>query len=391
MDDLKRTQNVEALEKELHDLRKSFEKKEKEEADKKFEDEMYARISERINPPTPKRKMVWASAQNDGQKLEEGTEKMFFGQFLKAVIGKSEVDPLIKAALQTGSGSGQYLVPTEYSNEVIRLAADASVLIGKARNLPMGTAGIRKIPRQTGAITMTWTDEVTAKTESNPTFDQLTQTAKKAAAIAKVSDELLMDNNVNIDNLLKELVAESIAEEFDKIGLVGNTGGGDPFMGLAYVSGANAVSPSSSVEYNNVLDVIYAIASKYRPGSVFFTSGTGEKYLMKIKDSQGRYIWNRPMEGGRPASLNGFPLFVTDQIPSNLGTGTDETWLLFGNVSKYFFFSPRGGMEVKASTEAADLTANTSAFFNDETWFRFVQRVSLDVALPAAFSRMQFK
>jgi len=75
---------------------------------------------------------------------------------------------------------------------------------------------------------------------------------------------------------------------------------------------------------------------------------------------------------------------------STYGLGA-ETAILYGNWKKYLWVSDRGGYEIYASRDASDFGTNESAFMLDETWFRFKRRMSINVALPVAFSRMLVK
>jgi HK97 family phage major capsid protein len=249
----------------------------------------------------------------------------------------------------------------------------------------------RQVPRQLTNVTVTWTDEATAKTVTKPTFGQLTQTAKKLAAVVQMTDELLQDNSVELDNFVKELIAEAMAIEEDRVCFAGNTGGGDPFNGVLYAAGVNtATMAGANLTADDIVDEIMSINAKYRTGATLVTSTTGLQLIMKLKDSQGRYLWQVP-NGNQPPRIWTAPYEISDQIPTDLGTGTNETAILWGNWKKYLWISDRGGYEVVASNSAADFNGNKSAFMSDETWFRFKKRMSLDVALPQAFVKMQVK
>lgn len=378
--------------------------KERSEADIKAtkEKELEAIIEKVVEKLHPKKsiidvakKMVWATEKNEGEQIEDGSKKFFLGQFMKAVLPGNmnfypEIVANLKAVMSEGTDAqGGYTVPVEYTNEIIKLESEESILQGLARLFPMGTL-TRNLPRQLTGVTATWTGEATAKTKTKPTFDRLTQTAKKLAAVVPLTDELLEDNSVGIDQFIMALVAEAMAVEFDRVGFVGNTGAGDAFMGVNYETGVNVVTQAgNSLCFNDVIDFLYSINAKYRQNATLITSDDGLKLMMKLKDSTGQPLWSKPALNA-PTTIYGQPYKISNQIPSTLGEGT-ETAMLWGNWKKYFYYSPRGGYEVYGSRDAGDFSTNTSAFMNDETWYRFKRRMNEAVALPVAFARMNVK
>lgn len=391
------------LEEQVAALREILEAKFSPEKQKEEKDRLFQEVMDKVHPP--KRKMRFGPSNEtfegktvekmiaDGKMPESGT---YLGQIIRAVANKdhgflSEAGVKTEGLIMTEGtlAQGGYAVPVEYASEIIRLERAVSILRRLARDFPMGSL-TRRVPRQLTNVAVTWTDEAVAKTLTKITLDQLVQTAKKLAAVVKFTDELLEDNNVSIDQLIMELVAEAMGLEEDRVGFAGNTGAGDPFMGVLYAAGVNVVTMAgANLTFDDLVDQIMVLNAKYREGATLVTSTMGLQVLMKIKDSQGRYIWQVPGEGQIPRIWT-YPYEISDQIPVNLGAGA-STAILFGNWKKHFFVSDRGTYEVYSSKDAGDFTTQTSAFMSDETWSRFKKRMSLDVALPVAFSRMLVK
>jgi len=394
----------EKLLKQVADLREILEMRFSPEKQAEEREKLFAEVMEKVHPP--KRTMRFGPSKEspegksidklilDGKMPENG---VYLGQVLKAValgdhqfLAESGIE---KTIMSEGTpAQGGYTVPVEYGNEIIKLERAGSILRQLARNFPMASL-TRLLPRQLTNVVVTWTEEGAVKTETKPTFGQLTQTAKKLAAIVKMTDELLEDNSVDLDQFIMELIADAMGLEEDRVGFAGNTGAGDPFMGVLYAVGVNvATMTGATVTFDDLVDLIMALNAKYREGATLVTSTTGLQVLMKIKDAQGRYIWQVPGLGQVPMIWT-YPYKISDQLPVNLGVGTNETPILFGNWNKHFFVSDRGGYEVFSSKSASDWVAGalTSAFTQDETWSRFKKRMSLDVALPAAFSRITIR
>lgn len=396
--------DYEKLLKQVADLREILEMRFSPEKQAEEKEKLFKEIMDKIHPP--KRTMVFGPPREtpegktveklieDGKMPESG---IFLGQILKAVALDDHqflTEAGIKTIMsETTPAQGGYTVPVEYSNEIIKLERAGSILRQLARVFPMKSL-TRLLPRQLTNVAVTWTDEAETKTETKPTFDQLTQTAKKLAAVVKMTDELLEDNSVDLDQFIMELIAEAMGLEEDRVGFAGDvTGAGDPFNGVLYAAGVNvATMAGANVTFDDLVDLIMSLNAKYRQGATLITSTTGLQILMKIKDAQGRYIWQVPGEGQIPRIWT-YPYKISDQIPINLGAGTNQTAILFGNWKKHFFVSDRGGYEVFSSKSASDWVAGAlvSAFMQDQTWSRFKKRMSLNVALPVAFSRILIK
>jgi len=396
----------EKLQKEIAALREILEMRFSPEKQAEEKKKLFDEVMEKVHPP--KRTMRFGPSKEssegksidklilDGKMPENG---VYLGQILKAValgdhqfLAESGIGIQKTIMSEADMAQGGYTVPVEYGNEIIKLERAGSILRQLARNFPMATL-TRLLPRQLTNVVVTWTTEGAVKTETKPTFGQLTQTAKKLAAIVKMTDELLEDNSVDLDQFIMELIAEAMGLEEDRVGFAGNTGAGDPFMGVLYAAGVNiATMAGATATFDDLVDLIMSLNAKYREGATLVTSTTGLQVLMKIKDAQGRYIWQVPGLGQVPLIWT-YPYKISDQLPVNLGVGLNETPILFGNWKKHFFVSDRGGYEVFSSKSASDWVAAalTSAFTQDETWSRFKKRMSLDVALAPAFSRLTIR
>lgn len=379
------------LQKTVDNLHEILSAKYSSENQQKEAEELIEKVVAKIHPP--KRKMAWAS----DAAADKDAEKIYLGQFLKAItpgagqLVDSSVRAHIKATMVEGSDSlGGYVVPEEYSNEIIKLEQQDAIIRRLARIFPMGT-DTRNLPKQLTNVSVSWTGEGTAHTETNTTLGRIVQTAKKVSALVKMTDELLTDNNAALDRFVMELVSEAMGREIDRVAFAGTTGGGDPFDGVLYASGVNSVSMAgASLVGDDLINLIMAPNAKYRQGGTLVMSTAALKLIMKLKDQNDNYIWTAPTSGN-PGSIWGYPYEISDEIPVNLGTGTDETAILFGNWKKHYFVSDRGGYEVASSISAADPVNNQSAFLEDETWFRFKRRLDLSVANAAGFAKMQVK
>ena len=79
-----------------------------------------------------------------------------------------------------------------------------------------------------------------------------------------------------------------------------------------------------------------------------------------------------------PATILGRPVLEQNDIPTNLGAGTDESEVFLGDLS-YYLIGDRQSMETETSTEAGD------AFVNHQLWMKVVERLDGQLSQTEAF------
>ncbi len=330
------------------------------------------------------RKMAWTVG---GASAGEGIKALSFGDFLRSVKNNDSAFMADMGIMKVGNGQnenvnadGLFAVPTEYATEIIKLERQFSIARRICRLFPMGSK-TRLVPSQLTNPTVTWTDEAVAHTKTKITLAQITQTAKKLSALVPITEELLSDNNVSLDQFLFQVVAEAIGREEDRVAFAGQT---TPFDGVLYATGVNSVSMAgATLDWQDLVEMMMTPAAPYRTNGRFVLGTTALKLVMKLQDDQSRPIWTMPVLGtsGMVAgSILGKPYDETDQLGS---------YALFGDFGRYLWISDNGTYEVKASDSASDASGGAgSAFLQDEIWYKFRRREAITVAQPEAFAKM---
>lgn len=153
-------------------------------------------------------------------------------------------------------------------------------------------------------------------------------TAKSLAGYTVVSRELLEDVS-NLDAQLSAAFAQQFALAVDKMALYG-TGSSNQPTGIKSISGVTNLSmPASGVisDYNFLIDAVGDLRdSNENPTAVIYAPRT-ERKLGKLVDSTGQPL-------AVPPYLDGLPRLSTNQIPTNLGTGTNESDMFVGDFSQ---------------------------------------------------------
>ena len=284
--------------------------------------------------------------------------------------------------LRGDASTGSILIPDEIAAEVLRVPDDPSAMMGQVRSIP---TSVRKItfPGKLAGASWTWvTDETTAKTETNPTFNSVDLECETAAAWIAFTEEMREDSLVNLGEYFTSLLRESWQTEFDKQCLNSN---GAPFTGVLHNTSVNILNMGAgdvdfadlSVDY--LLDLVAKLTTKNkRNGAKFIMHTTILDVVKKLKDDEGNYIWQKP-DGLTPGTVAGYGYILSDAMPDITDSAVSTAFVVFGNP-KYIMHGNRVGMEFKLF----DQTSDTMVY--DRLFLRARLRQAFVTGIPSAFA-----
>ncbi len=293
--------------------------------------------------------------------------------------------PNLGTPLRGDTTTGSILIPDELANEILRIPDDPSAMMGQVRTIPMGVRKITYTLKLVGA-TWTWvTNEVTAKTETNPTFASVDLECETAAAWIAFTEEWGEDSFVNQGAYFTELLRESWQTEFDKQCLNSNA---SPFTGVLHNSGANILNLGagdtsfSDVDFDDLHNLVAELTTQSkRNGAKFILHTTILDIFKKIKNDVGDYIWEKPA-GTTPGTLAGYGYILSDAMPDSTDSAVSTAFVAFGNP-KHILHGNRVGMEFRIFDQTADTMVYDRLFLRARTRQAFV------TGIPAAFAVMK--
>lgn len=321
-------------------------------------DEVASLISRKLNIGGGLASKIFS--KSDISKESEGKIVDFF----KACLVNDVVK--LKALSEGVAADGGYLVPDEFRAELIRDLADKSVMRGLVRVVPM-MRDTMKIPKLGSKPQVRWTSENAAKSTTTADFEEKTLTAYKVAAILYTSEELVEDSEVSVVQLVIDLFTEAIAEEEERV-ITAGTGIGQP-TGLTTCSITN-VACNGNLDFDNIIDLIYALPSKYRKNAAFLVNNTNIKELRKVKDGNNRYIWQDATAPNMPSTIYGYPVYENNWLP--------ESEIYFGDYKLGYWLGDRRKITVLVSNLAGN------AWERDQVGIRVVERIAGNCVLENA-------
>lgn len=329
-------------------------------------------------------------AQVNGTGLDTQS-KLNFTADLRA-IARGEKAAYLGSSDQTGG----YLIPTEVSSEIMRIAATVGLVARDARVFPMGTDEL-ELPIYTGAVMQgAFSGEDTEGSETQTDIGVAVLRAKYWYNIFRFSNILLADANVAVADWILALVAEGLAYRMDREGFMGGTFAGSPFIGLlATASGATVQTMTTGKDTFAEFDIVEASdaigaveVSALTDAAFYFHPTVWAK--IRSQNSSGIYPFGQSnlaiqkrQNGLQPAGeILGYPVYTTNVLPANSATAVSTKFGVFGNLKLALGVGERSGMEVAQSKDAT--VGGKNLFAANQTAYRISKRFSIVQMLPAA-------
>lgn len=259
-------------------------------------------------------------------------------------------------ALSTSVPStGGNLVPDVLSQTIIDLREKYGIFRQWCDVVPM-PSDTYVIPRRTTSVTPYWIGEGAALTASDPAWDNISLVAKKLTAFTKVSSELSEDAVVNIMDWLTMDIGQQLAYEEDRVGFNGtglDTDGG--INGLlnkvqgSTVTASFVVVPTAThntfaeLDATDLMTLMAAVPQYALDGAAFFTSQSGASLVFgrlmaaaggNTQQSLSAENISADRARGIVGYYQGYPIVVSQVLPTESTTKTNLPMLAFGNLSK---------------------------------------------------------
>jgi HK97 family phage major capsid protein len=246
--------------------------------------------------------------------------------------------PQAAAGVGTGAAGG-YAVPLDFRNVFIETLKYYGPMLDVAERIDT-TSGVN-LPWPTnddtgnvGAIlaenTQVSEQDVTLGTNS---LDAYMYTSK----LVRVSFQLLQDRP-DFDTWLARKLGERIGRILNQHFTTG-TGTAQPdgivTSSTVGVTGTGSFATTGGISYDNVIDLEESLDPAYgaAEGMIFMMHQSVRKALRKLKDSQGRYLWEPSLQVGRPATLDGYDVRINNDMAT---LATSSKSLLFGNIREAY-------------------------------------------------------
>lgn len=272
---------------------------------------------------------------------------------------------------------GGYLVPEEYSAQLLQIAQENDPLLSLVTRVPVRsdhgsfpaldqfaapTAGAGNTALA-GQVSAALTKPGGTLTETNARFKAITYTINKVGGYTEVENELIEDSPIAVETLLRALFAVAVGAKMSHYILRGS-GAGEP-LGILNANAAIGIAPDTNNTF--ALDDASEMMSRWK--AVGPNMGA-RRWLwhpgiwpdvVKFETTGGGAVFQANLSAGSPGNLFGIPYLVNEHLPQDDNSGC----VVLADLSAYVLFV-RNELSIAYSEHAA--------FTSDKGTWKFTQR-----------------
>lgn len=224
----------------------------------------------------------------------------------------------IRAGATSPGSAGGYFIPTDTLAKITETMKAYGGLLGAANVITTASGNPLNWPTNddtsnVGAILA----ENAQITEQDVTLGQKTLGAYMyTSKLVRLSLQLIQDDAFGVESWLARKLGERIGRAV-AAHLATGTGSSQP-EGLftnATAGKTGASGQVTSVLYDDLIDLQHSIDPAYRTSAQWAMSDSALKVVRKLKDGDGRPLWEPSTQVGVPSSLLGAPVLIDNGIP----------------------------------------------------------------------------
>lgn len=245
--------------------------------------------------------------------------------------------PLEQRALFTAATEAATGVVVDEEKMEMLLPLEANLVLSKAgARLMTGLQGNIYFPKFSG-VEVYWEEENATAKDAGGSFSKGSVfTPKRLTATAKFSKQLLIQDSVGVEALIRQSIAQAMAQKIEQTAFSKEMLSAAAPTGIFYnkevdvegaMSWANVVGLETKMASQNAL--FGNLAYIMRP-ELFGVAKT------KVKDASGAGGFVFDGSGNGSGILNGYKAVATTNMATGLGDGSDEHGIVFGNWADFF-------------------------------------------------------
>ena len=261
-------------------------------------------------------------------------------------------------ALSVGSpADGGYALPLAIDGQIERLLNEATDLRPLATVRQISGGEFRRLAAIGGGASG-WVGETDARPETaSPQFAEIVPAMGEIYANPRATQQSLDDLSFDVTAFLAEEIAAEFALRESEAFIAGD-GNNKPKGLIAYPvsAGDDDARPFGTLQYlatgtdgnfdvadpaDVLIDLVYALKPAYRRNAHWLMNANLTATLRRMKDGQGRYLWEPSLAPGTPATLLGYPLGEAAAMPD---IASDSLSIAFGDFRRAYLIVDRTGI-----------------------------------------------
>ncbi len=238
----------------------------------------------------------------------------------------------LRAGEMTTTSTGS-IIPSEFSQDIIH---DTFALSGVLNMVSVvNSKGTYKqiVSDSTNKISAGWTDEIGEITASDAKFKTIEIGHHKLTALAKLSLELINQNEFDIASEVMYQTERDFALKAESAIISGN--GSDKPYGLTTAGTAYELASNTAIVADDIVRIYHALKAPFQQNAAWIMSNDTLCAIRLLTDVSGRYIFhqNENFTSGYAGFILGKPVLISDAM-DNIGSGNKP--ILFGDFGRAY-------------------------------------------------------
>jgi HK97 family phage major capsid protein len=290
-------------------------------------------LEQRMNNPRPTPDLPGPGS--DPPADEERAYRKAFSKYVRGQqIGGDDRRVLETRAMSVAAGAaGGYLVPEQFANQIYEVMKWYGAMRQAADTLTTATGGDLLYPSvdDTGNTGEIIDENTNFNLQDVAVGARLYKAFLYSSKIVKVSWNLMQDSAINLDALIAKLLGIRIAR-IQNTHFTTGIGGVQPEGIVTNAPVGKTTVGATAITFDEIIDLTYVVDRAYRANGTFMLNDQIAGAVRKLKDSQGRYLWEPSVQVGQPDRILGYPVIPNNDMQATLVTATKTA--LFGDFKE---------------------------------------------------------
>ncbi len=255
----------------------------------------------------------------------------------------------------TGAAGG-FAVPEPVADIIRERIKEISPMRRLATNYQVTSTGTKFLVNRNNAASA-WVGETDTRAgTTEPTLDNRAPSYGTVYGLVEATEELLLDSAVNIGEWFANSVVQQVAQA-EGAAFVSGDGTNKPsgfLAGPTPVTTGDATRASGTLQFvptgsatlitpDSLTDLFFATKAMHRSMGSWLMSSATAAAVAKLKDTDGRSLWQQSLSADNPNTLLGRPVFFDENMPAVAG---DDFPIAFGNFAAGYLITDSGDLRI---------------------------------------------
>jgi len=303
--------------------------------------------------------------------LMETAEHRAFNKFIAGGLRGLSPDEIRALSMGNDTQAGFLVPPEDYKTDLIKKIDDFVFIRQRATKMMVTQAIDLGVPTlENFPADADWTSELaTGTADSTMSFGKRQFSPHPLAKQILISNKLLRASVIPVEDLVRDRFTYKFGISQEKAYMLG-TGAGQP-LGL-FTASASGIPTSADVASittsvlspDDLFNAKFALKAPYRKEAEWLFNRTIVQVISKMKDGDGRYLWQPGLTMGTPDRILDAPVMESEYAPNTYSTGN---YIGMYGVYRFYWIADALDMTIQRLDELYAASNQTGFIMRMET------------------------